>query len=132
MGVLKWAGVLILLAAIITLSFSSGPAVKQHGEMLLRVLGTDSPVIRRWVLSSPQLWHVVLYALLTLAFATALPARPWRAALLALAVAALLEAAQVFVPTREAHFSDFLFSTAGVCGAAAAWRLGEKKLKAQS
>jgi VanZ family protein len=69
---------------------------------------------RVWVLDAPKLWHVVLCGMLALGLMLTLPGPIWRGALLALAVAALLETAQAFIPSRQAGLVDFLFSGLGV------------------
>ena len=116
MKLLKWLINIVLLTIIVALSCASEATVNQWGNTLLNIFGTSSPAVRQWVMNSPNLWHVVLYSLLTAGLMLTLPEKRWRGALLALAVAALLEMAQLFIPSREASLPDFLFSAAGVVG----------------
>ena len=113
---LKWLVTVGLLMVMVALSCASEATVDQWGQTLLKGLGGDYPAVRQWVMNSPRLWHVALYSLLTFGLMLILDEPKWRGPLLALAAAALLETAQMFIPSRQAGLVDFIFSAAGVAG----------------
>ena len=116
MKLLKWLVTVGLLVVIAALSCASKATVNQWGRATLDAFGAETPAVRQWVMNSPHLWHVALYSLLTFGLMLTLDEPKWRGPLLALAAAALLETAQMFIPSRQAGLVDFIFSAAGVAG----------------
>lgn len=100
--------------AIVVLCCAPESVVKDWGMGLLDILGIDAPLVWALVLDAPKLWHVAVYAALTLALLTALPGRPGRCFAIALALGAALELAQAFTATRSARFTDLLYNLAGI------------------
>jgi hypothetical protein len=91
--------------------------VKDWGTGLLLALKVEAPVVWVLVLDSPNLWHVMVFAALTLGLLLAIPGRPHLCVNMAMLLGVFLELAQVFVPSRDAGLADLLYNLAGASGA---------------
>jgi VanZ family protein len=67
-----------------------------------------------------ELEHLLAFALVGLAFGLGYPNRRMILALLAIAIAAVMEILQLWVPGRHAYFSDFVVNGFGACAGLAA------------
>jgi VanZ family protein len=62
-----------------------------------------------------ELEHFLAFAIVGLAFGLGYPGRGLILAMLGVAIAGVLETAQLWVPHRHAYFSDFLVNGSGAC-----------------
>jgi hypothetical protein len=102
--------------------------VQGWGVGLLLALRVDAPAVWRLVLNSPDLWHVGVFAVLTVVLLIAAPSRPRLCVHTALLLGVFLELVQIFVPGREAGLGDFIYNLAGVSLAFFAY-VGLKRLR---
>lgn len=98
------------------------PMIKGWGMGLLESSGIEAPLLWFLVLDAPDLWHVLIFALLTISLLVAMPTKPRLCLTTALLLSVFLEAAQVFIPSRTAGVVDLLYNLAGVCLAFVAFR----------
>lgn len=114
LAVFMCAGMAVIIAL---LCCAPDPMVKDWGVNLLLALEVESPLVWFLVLDSPDFWHVFVFAALTLGLLIAIPGRPHLCVNTAMLLGVFLEAAQVFVPSRTAGFSDLLYNLAGASSA---------------
>ena len=92
------------------------------------------PPVRAWYSDVDKLVHALVFAAVYGALAWALKWRPWTLALLALALGALVEVHQAFLPGFSATVRDWLADAVGialVCSAHLAWSRRREKAQAQ-
>ena len=114
LAVCMCAGMAVIIAL---LCCAPDPMVKDWGVNLLLALEVEAPLVWFLVLDSPDLWHVLVFAALTLGLLITIPGRPHLCVNTAMLLGVFLEAAQVFVPSRTAGFGDLLYNLAGASGA---------------
>jgi hypothetical protein len=110
LAVCMCAGMAVIIAL---LCCAPDPMVKDWGIGLLLALEVEAPVVWLLVLDSPDLWHVAVFAALTLGLLVTIPGRPHLCVNTAMLLGVFLEAAQMFVPGRTAGFIDLLYNLAG-------------------
>jgi len=111
LAVLMCTGMAVIIALLCCAPESM---VKDWGVNLLLALEVEAPVVWFLVLDSPDLWHVIVFGMLTLGLLIAIPGRPHLCVNTAMLLGVFLEAAQMFVPSRTAGFGDLLYNLAGV------------------
>ena len=92
------------------------------------------PPVRAWYSEVDKLVHALVFAAVYGALAWALKWRPWALALLALALGALVELHQAFLPGFSATVRDWLADAVGialVCSVHLAWTHRREKAQAR-
>ena len=100
--------------AIFIMSCTSDPVFNVYYDSIMGALGVRETAFANFVIDSPKLGHVLVYAVLILIILFSTKMKVLWAIGITFLFGIVMEVAQLFIPSREALFSDLLFNLYGI------------------